>query len=306
MPGLAMKQISDNEKVELKAEFSVEEVWVALNECDGNKAPGLDGLNLNFINVNWEFIKNDFMNFLMEFHRDGSVVKHLNRSFIALISKIRLPISIKDFRPISLVESLYKVLAKVLANRLKRVINSVIGSTQMAFVKDRQITDSFVIAEEMIHQWKKRGKGGVLVKLDFEKAYDSVDHNFLLEVMNKMGFGLRWQDWIRWCIASTSMSVLVNGSPTFQFSIGRGLGQGDPLSPFLFNLVVEVLSVMMLKEKSLDLIRGVGFGNDEVHISIYSLRMTLCFLGTKVGLYFKCQKNFKVFQIDFWLENQFS
>ncbi|KAK2637440.1 hypothetical protein Ddye_032232 [Dipteronia dyeriana] len=89
-----------------------------------------------------------------------------------------------------------------------------------------QILDSFVIAEEVIHSWKRDEKGGFIVKLDFEKAYDSFDHDFLIEVLANMGFGVRWQEWIRWCIASPSMSVLVNGYPMKQFPVGRGLRQG--------------------------------------------------------------------------------
>ncbi|KAK3231409.1 hypothetical protein Dsin_003290 [Dipteronia sinensis] len=110
-----------------------------LCECDGNKAPCSDGLNLNFIKANWEAIKGDFMAFICEFYEDGSMVKDLNCTFIALIPKKVKPNSIKDYRPISLVGSMYKIFAKVFANRLKKVMNSVIDPNKMAFVKDRQI-----------------------------------------------------------------------------------------------------------------------------------------------------------------------
>ncbi|KAK3205564.1 hypothetical protein Dsin_019610 [Dipteronia sinensis] len=168
--GLQVSLISMEERLKLEVEFSEDEVWKAVSDCDGNKAPGPDGLNLNFIKSNWEVIKGDFMNFLHTFYNDGSVIKDFNCTFIALIPKVKASASLQDYRPISLVGSLYKVLAKVLANRLKNVMDSVIGPAQMAFVKDRQIVDSFVIAEEVIHTWRKSGRGGLLVKLDFEKA----------------------------------------------------------------------------------------------------------------------------------------
>ncbi|KAK2662856.1 hypothetical protein Ddye_001430 [Dipteronia dyeriana] len=132
------------------------------------------------------------MNFLMEFYRDGSVVKDLNCTFLALIPKVGKPESIKDYRPINLVGAMYKLLAKVLANRLKKVMNSIISPSHMVFVKDRQIVDGFIIAEEVIHSWKKDMKRGLLLKLDFEKAHDSVDHSFLDDMLEKMGFSLRW------------------------------------------------------------------------------------------------------------------
>ncbi|KAK2648435.1 hypothetical protein Ddye_015924 [Dipteronia dyeriana] len=133
--GLQVSQILEEERRMLEVNFSVGEVWKAVCDCDGNKVPSLDGLNLNFIKANWDMIKGDFMNFLHVFYNDGSVVKDFNYTFIALIPKIKGPSSLQEYRPISLVGSLYKVLAKVLANRLKVVMDSVIGSSQLAFVK---------------------------------------------------------------------------------------------------------------------------------------------------------------------------
>ncbi|KAK3227715.1 hypothetical protein Dsin_007577 [Dipteronia sinensis] len=166
------------------------------------------------------------MGFLREFHSNASVVKHLNKTFIAHIPNVSKPETVKDFHPIILVNSLYKVLAKILSNRMKKVMNSVIGETQMAFVKNSHIIDSFVIASEIIHKWKGNSTGGLLVKLDFEKAYDSVDHSFLDSTMKDMGFRFKWRNWISWCISSPSLVVLVNGSPTKEFFVEKGFAKG--------------------------------------------------------------------------------
>ncbi|KAK2652395.1 hypothetical protein Ddye_012251 [Dipteronia dyeriana] len=128
------------------------------------------------------------MKFITEFHKESIIVKDLNRTFIALIPKKGKPETLKDFRPISLVGLMYKVLAKDLANRLKKVMNLIIGDTQMAFVQNHHIVDSFVIANEIIHWWKRDKEEGLLIKLNFEKAYDSVNHSFLDWVMKEMGF----------------------------------------------------------------------------------------------------------------------
>ena len=156
----------------------------------------------------------DFLRFLHEFYSEGSIVKDLNSTFIALIPKCGNPESVRDFRPISLVSSLYKVLSKILANRLKRVMDSIIGETHMAFFNNRQITDSFVIVEEVIHSWRNDKEGGLIIKLDFEKAYDSVDHEFLDSMLKDLGFGERWRIWMKSCISTPKCSVLVNGSPS--------------------------------------------------------------------------------------------
>ncbi|KAK3221692.1 hypothetical protein Dsin_008717 [Dipteronia sinensis] len=262
--GLNFRSLSDTDSEALEMDFNEEEVWNAMCNCDGNKAPGPDGLNLNFVKANWGVIKEDFMKFIHEFYKKWEIMKDLNKTFIALILKCAHPETIREYRPISLVSSMFKILAKVLANCLKLIMDSMMGETQMAFVKNRKITDSFVIAEEIIHSWRKDKVGGLLVKLDFEKAYDSVDHGFLDFVMAEIGFRECWRLWMKWCISTPSMSVLVNESPSMVFGVERGLRQGDPLSPFLFNLAVECLSCCFL---DLNMDKGIGYGNGEVHVS---------------------------------------
>ena len=109
-----------------------------------------------------------------------------------------------DFRPISLVGGLYKLLAKVLANRLKKVVSKVVSPTQNAFVEGRQILNAALIANEAIDSLLKRDETSVLCKLDLEKAYDHINWDFLLTMMQKMGFGEKWAGWIRWCISIAS------------------------------------------------------------------------------------------------------
>ncbi|KAK2651457.1 hypothetical protein Ddye_011313 [Dipteronia dyeriana] len=139
--GLPLSKLSANEKASLEEPFSKEEMRVALASYDGNKTPGPNGFSLEFIKINWEQIRGDFMVFLDKFHRYPSIVKELNKSFIALIPKCAIPSSMKDYKAISLVSSLYKILFKVLVNRTRKVLSSVIGVTQMAFVKNRKAED---------------------------------------------------------------------------------------------------------------------------------------------------------------------
>lgn len=141
-----------------------------------------------------------------------------------------------DFRPISLLGSLYKILAKILANRLRQVIGSVVSEVQPAFVKNRKILDGILIANEVVNEAHKSKKDLMLFKVDFEKAYDSVDWGYLDEVMGSMSFPTLWRKWIKECVCTATASVLVNGSPTDEFHLERGLLQCDPLSPFLFLL----------------------------------------------------------------------
>jgi hypothetical protein len=152
---------------------------------------------------------------------------------------------VADFPPISLVSSVYKILSKVLANRLRKVVGNVVSTTQSAFIRGRQILDGILIANEIVDDAKKSNKDLLLFKVDFEKAYDSVDWGYLDEVMYKMNFPVLWRSWIMECVTTATASVLVNGCPTDEFTFERGLRQGDPISPFLFLLASEGLNVMM-------------------------------------------------------------
>ena len=152
-----------------------------------------------------------------------------------------------DYRPISLLGGLYKLLAKVLTNRLKKVIGNVVSSDQNAFIKGRQILDASLIANEVIDSWQKRGEKGLICKLDIEKAYVSINWQFLLKVIQKMGFGSKWMGWMWSCISTAKFSVLVNGVPARFFSSSKGLRQGGPLSPYLFVMGMEVLSVLITR-----------------------------------------------------------
>ena len=131
-----------------------------------------------------------------EFHNQNMFLKNINNIFLVLIPKKGGAEDLGDFRPISLLGGLYKLLAKVLANRLKKVIGKVVSSYQNAFVTGRQILDASLIANEVIAAWNKRGDNGVICKLDIEKAYDSINWQFLLKVMKKMGFGSKWLRWM--------------------------------------------------------------------------------------------------------------
>lgn len=255
-----LQKLSRGEAAVLESPFTEEEIWEVLRSCDGNRAPGPDGFNLNFFKTFWPAIKEEVIRFFLEFHSSGKLVQGLNAAFITLIPKQLVPESITDYRPISLIGCAYKLISKVLAARIKSVMPKLISHNQFAFTQGRQISDCILIANEVVDLLNKRQGGGFLLKLDFAKAYDNVEWSFLLDIMKVMNFGDRWNLWMRNCISTASLAILVNGSPTEFFNIEKGLRQGDPLSPFLFNLVANGLSCMLNQLLEDSLFSGVKLG----------------------------------------------
>nr|GFA49705.1 RNA-directed DNA polymerase, eukaryota [Tanacetum cinerariifolium] len=159
--------------------------------------------------------------------------------------------------PINLIGSLYKVIAKVLENRLVTALDDIVDGIQSAFVTDRQILDGPFILNEIVHWCKNKKKQSMIFKVDFKKAYDSVRWDFIDDIFRRFGFEDKWCKWIQSCLYLSRGSVLVNGSPTKEFQFHKGLKQGDSLSPFLFILVMESLHVSFQRVVDAGLFNGI-------------------------------------------------
>ncbi|GKC60364.1 putative RNA-directed DNA polymerase, eukaryota, reverse transcriptase zinc-binding domain protein [Tanacetum coccineum] len=185
------KTLSSAQASLLEHSISEHEVYDAIRDCGSEKSPGLDGFSFAFYKKYWDILKIDIMAYVREFFKNGNIHSGCNSSFITLIPKVDNPLVVSDFRPISLIGAQNKILAKILANRLSRVIDFVISPEQTAFIKSRQILDGPLMLNEIINWYKKRKQSLMIFKVDFEKAFDSVSWDFLDRIMGFMGFGCR-------------------------------------------------------------------------------------------------------------------
>jgi hypothetical protein len=231
-----------NEK--LTATFTTEEVKLALDQMGPFKAPGPDSFTASFYQHNWHTVGLEVceavLYFLNSCHMDGLI----NATNIALIPKGNNPSCVTEFRPISLCNVIYKIASKVLANRLKAVLPSVISPYQSAFLPGRLITDNILAAYETLHSmhtkmWSKVGFMGI--KLDMSKAYDRVEWEFLEVVMSKLGFSDRWIRLIMECVRTVTYSIIVNGQAVGKITPSRGLRKGDPFVTFCSYYVRRLL-----------------------------------------------------------------
>jgi hypothetical protein len=240
--------------------FTKEEVKDALDQMHPLKAPGPDGLPAIFFQKYWNIVGKEIQELVLSILNEGQSPECINKTFIALIPKCKNPSSPKQFRPISLCNVVMKIVTKPIANRLKPILPEIVDEEQSAFVQGRLITDNALIAEECFHWLKKKTKGkkGMMaLKLDMAKAYDRIEWSFFQAMLISMGFPSAFVNTIMRCISSVSYQVLINGQPSKIFSPERGLRQGDPLSPYLFILCANVLSVMLKKEAHLNDLHGI-------------------------------------------------
>ncbi|WKA00162.1 hypothetical protein VitviT2T_018548 [Vitis vinifera] len=265
--GLDWSLISEDSVSRLDSPFTEKEIHKAIFQLDRDKTPGPDGFTIAVFQDCWDVIKDDLVRVFAEFHSSGIINQSTNASFIVLLPKKSMTKKISDFRPISLITSLYKIIAKVLLGRLRGVLHETIYSTQGAFVQGRQILDAVLIANEIVDEKRRSVEEGFVLKIYFEKAYNHVSWDFLDHVLEKKGFSLRWRKWMRGYLSTVSFAVLVNGNAKGWVKASRGLRQGDPLSSFLFTLVADVLSRMLLRAEERNSLEGFKVGRNSTRVS---------------------------------------
>ncbi|PNX82112.1 ribonuclease H, partial [Trifolium pratense] len=239
---------------------SKDEIKHAVFDLNKDGAPGPDGFGAYFYQTYWDIIQHDVTNAVLQFFSTGWILPNYNSNTIILIPKTDSADSIDKYRPIAIANFKFKIISKVLADRLAQILPSIVSKEQRGFIQGRNIKDCICIASEAINLLHNKTFGGNLaLKIDITKAFDTLDWSFLIKVLQQFGFNTTFCNWIKSILASASMSISINGALNGYFNCTRGVRQGDPLSPLLFCLAEEVLSrgiSLLVDEGKIELIKG--------------------------------------------------
>ena len=238
------------------------EVLEAINDMPSDKAPGPDGFSGLFFKKCWGIIKTDLMTVISHFDSlQTSNLQWLNSANVVLLPKKDGAEGIADYRPISLIHTIAKIIAKVLALRLGPHMKNLVSNVQSAFIKTRSIHDNFMYVRNLARRLHMRKTPSLLFKLDIRKAFDSVKWEYILDLLQRLGFPPMFRNWIAALLCSSSWRILLNGVPSKPIPHGRGFRQGDPVSPLLFVIAMDPLHTILelaSREGLFHKIRGRG------------------------------------------------
>lgn len=282
--GLIHFRCSDISKRDLLHMPQAAEMKDTMFSLPRNKAPGPDGFPVEFFIGCWDFVGRDVCESVLEFFNSGQILKQWNSTILSLVPKTVGATKIVDFRPIACCNTLYKVVSKLLAKRLKRSLPGIISRVQSAFIPGRLLVENVLLATELVKgfNWKSITPRGMF-KVDLRKAFDTVRWSFVVQILKAMYFPQPFVNLIWQCVSTPFFSISINGEISTPFKGERSLRKGDPISPYLFVLVLEVLS-QLLKTKfssghighhpssSNPSITHLAFGND---LMIFSMAAPL-------------------------------
>jgi len=251
------RYVEEEEAEQVMDPVTKEEVESVIKSMAKEKSPGPDGWTVEIFLHFFELIGEEITEVVEESIKNGEIYSPFNATFIALIPKKEAPETFEDFRPISLCNSIYKIIAKVIALRIKPILSRHISPEQFGFLNGRQIHEAIGVAQEVLHSVKQKNKKGAVIKIDLSKAYDRINWIYIHLLLTHLGFKVDFISWIMGCITNVSYAILINGATTPFFKGQRGLRQGCPLSPLLFLLVAEGLSQLIQKAKREGKVKGI-------------------------------------------------
>ncbi|XP_074291219.1 uncharacterized protein LOC141617994 [Silene latifolia] len=220
-----------------------EEIKDIFFHIPNDKAPGPDGYSSKFFKDSWDIVGDDIIAAILDFFDTGQMLKQLNATLVTLIPKVTRPESVLQYRPIACCNVIYKCISKLICNRLEGVLSEIITPNQGGFIQGRSIMENILICQNLIKLYNRKAVSPrCLLKMDLQKAYDTIEWDFLRQLLKAIKFPKQFRIWIDHCVTTASYSLNLNGEIFGFFKGQRGLRQGDPLSPLLFTIFMDYLS----------------------------------------------------------------
>ena len=262
--------LSEDEMNQCEGKITVDEAARALQTMKNDSSPGLDGLTTGFIKMFWAKLKNVIVDSFNSSFDKGALSYTQACAVLTLLHKGKnLPKNkLANWRPISITNTDYKILAKCLANRLSPVINKIIQDDQVGYIKGRNVSTTLRTIDDVIEYCRINNKPGILLALDFKKAFDSVSKKYMLSSFKKFGFGKEFLQWVSVLFSETRSCIIYNGWLSEEFEMNCGIRQGCPFSPLAFIISLELLAIRLRHSKD---IKGITlFDSDIFKILLYA------------------------------------
>ena len=261
-------KLQDNDIKCCEGKLTLKECWEALNSIKNNKSPGNDGFTKEFYVCFLGNLGSILVKTLNYSYDESELSSYQKQAVISLTEKKdKDKRYIRNWRPISLLNVHLKIASKALALRIKPVLKNAICHDQMAYIKDRYIGESIRLVQDIIECVDREEEEAILFSTDIEKAFDSVNHNFIFATLEKFSFGPEFIQWIKTLLKNGQSCVMNNGKSTGYFNLERGTRQGNPLPAYLFILTLEVL---FLQVRSSDNIEGISINEFIIKLTAYA------------------------------------
>ena len=273
------KKLTNDEKLLCEGLITEEECKIALKTMENNKSPGSDGITCEFYKIFWNDVSKFFLDSINYSYNIGTLNPLQKQSIVTLLPKKDKDLTkLSNWRPISLLNVDYKIATKVIANRIKKILPSIIDDSQTGFVKGRYIGENIRVLLDILSITEETEIPGLLFFADFEKAFDSINHKFLLDTLQFLNFGPSLINWVKVFYDGANGCVCNNGYLSESFKIERGVRQGCPLSPYLFILAIEILSYAIRHHPD---IKGIKICNKEIKNIMFADDATLALDGSE-------------------------